>query len=103
VIATSGVIFAAAYLLVAVQRLFYGQVDRPENRGLADLSGRELAVLLPLVAGIVWLGVYPKPVLDRMEPSAKAFIEQVQRGLPADQPSVPPGHAVLRAGEEARP
>jgi NADH-quinone oxidoreductase subunit M len=85
-IATTGVIFAAAYLLVAVQRLFHGPLDKPENRGLVDLDRRELAVLLPLVAGMVWLGLYPRPVLDRMEPSARAFIEQVQRGLPAPAP-----------------
>ena len=103
VIATTGVIFAVAYLLVAVQRLFYGPLDKPENRGLADLNGREIAVLLPLLAGIVWLGVYPKPVLDRMEPSARLFIEQVQRGLPADSTAAPPAHAAGPARGEAAP
>ncbi|HSE27360.1 MAG TPA: NADH-quinone oxidoreductase subunit M [Gemmatimonadales bacterium] len=104
-VATTGVIFAAAYLLVAVQRLFYGPLDKEANRGLTDLSRRELAVLLPLVAGMVWLGLYPKPVLDRMEPSARAYLEQVHRRLPAvPEPEAPPPpspHAALPQGGEA--
>src|SRR6059036_3308467 len=77
-IATSGVIVAAMYLLPALQRVIYNPLDKPENQGLADLSPRELAVLLPLVACIVWIGVYPTPFLRRMEPSAQRFIESVR-------------------------
>src|SRR5213594_2338852 len=77
-IATAGVIVAAMYLLPALQRVIYNPLDKPENQGLADLSLRELAVLLPLVACIVWIGVYPTPFLRRMEPSAQRFIESVR-------------------------
>src|SRR2546430_4315953 len=66
------------YLLPALQRVIYNPLDKPENAGLTDLSARELAVLLPLVACIVWLGVYPAPLLRRMEPSAQRFIETVR-------------------------
>src|SRR5690348_14523631 len=65
-IATTGVIFAAAYLLWALQRILFNKLDKPENAGLKDLTARELWVVLPLVAGMIWLGLYPKPVLDRM-------------------------------------
>jgi NADH-quinone oxidoreductase subunit M len=82
-IATTGVIFAAAYLLWALQRVLYGKLDNEENKGLADLSGRELWVVLPLVAGMIWLGLYPKPVLDRTEASARHYIELTAPGLPA--------------------
>jgi NADH-quinone oxidoreductase subunit M len=75
VIATTGVIFAAAYLLWALQRIIYQRLDRPENEGLTDLSPRELVVLIPLLAGIVWMGLYPRPVLDRMEPAARRYLE----------------------------
>ena len=75
VIATTGVIFAAAYLLWALQRIIYQPMDRPENEGLTDLSPRELVVLIPLLAGIVWMGLYPRPVLDRMEPAARRYLE----------------------------
>jgi NADH-quinone oxidoreductase subunit M len=83
-IATTGVIFAAAYLLWALQRLIFNRLDNPENEHLTDLSGRELAVLVPLVVGIVWLGLYPAPVLRRMEPATKRYLEVVR-----PQPTLP--------------
>src|SRR3989454_1106806 len=82
-VATTGVIVAAMYLLPALQRVIYNPLDKPENAQLADLSPRELAVLLPLVACIVWIGVYPTPFLRRMEPSARRFIESVRPAAPA--------------------
>jgi NADH-quinone oxidoreductase subunit M len=77
-IATTGVIFAAAYLLWALQRIIYNPLDKPENAGIGDLTARELVVILPLVVGIVWLGLYPRPVLDRMEPATRAYLEATQ-------------------------
>jgi NADH-quinone oxidoreductase subunit M len=77
-IATTGVIFAAAYLLWALQRMIFNRLDNPENEGLTDLNRRELAVLLPLIIGIVWLGLFPGPVLRRMEPATQRFVESVQ-------------------------
>jgi NADH-quinone oxidoreductase subunit M len=80
VIATTGVIFAAAYLLWALQRIIYQRLDKPENEKLPDLTAREWAVLVPLLLGIVWMGLYPRPVLDRMEPAAKRYIELAAPG-----------------------
>src|SRR5881392_17946 len=77
-IATAGVLVAAMYLLPALQRVIYNPLDQPENAHLADLSPRELAVLVPLLACIVWIGVYPKPMLERMEPSARQLIQSVR-------------------------
>jgi NADH-quinone oxidoreductase subunit M len=74
-IATTGVIFAAAYLLWALQRMIFNRLDDRENEHLSDLSPRELAVMLPLVLGIVWLGLYPAPVLRRMEPATRRYLE----------------------------
>ncbi len=78
VAATAGVIFAAAYLLWALQRIIYNRLDRPENEQLPDLSRRELVVLAPLLALILWIGLYPAPFLHRIEASAKALVEQVR-------------------------
>jgi NADH-quinone oxidoreductase subunit M len=78
-LATTGVIFAAAYLLWALQRMIFNQLDKPENEGLTDLTRRELAVLIPLVVGIVWLGLFPGPVLRRMEPASRRYVETVQQ------------------------
>ena len=68
-------IFAAAYLLWALQRMIFNRLDKPENEHLTDLTPRELAVMLPLLVGIVWLGLYPAPVLRRMEPATRRYLE----------------------------
>ena len=78
IISTSAVILAAVYLLWMFQRVFFGEVENPKNLGLKDLSLREIAVLTPLVVLIVWVGVYPKPFLDKIAPSAGNFIQMVQ-------------------------
>ena len=78
VVATSGVIFAAYYMLPMVQRMWYNELDAPENRTMADLTGRELTILTPLVALMIVLGVYPTPVLERMEPSVRTVLERVE-------------------------
>jgi NADH-quinone oxidoreductase subunit M len=77
-IATTGVVFAAAYMLWALQRLIFNRLDKPENERIADLTRRELVILIPLVAGIVWMGLYPKPVLDKMEPAARHYLQTVK-------------------------
>src|SRR5216117_3552142 len=82
-IAAGGVIVAAMYLLPALQRVIYNPLDKPENERLPDLTPRELAVLLPLVACIVWIGVYPKPILRRTEPAALQFIQSVRASAAA--------------------
>jgi NADH-quinone oxidoreductase subunit M len=87
-IATTGVIFAAAYLLWAIQRVIFNRLDHPENEGLPDLSRRELAVMLPLLVGIVWLGLYPAPVLRRMEPASQRYLELAQPAPPTARVSV---------------
>jgi NADH-quinone oxidoreductase subunit M len=77
-IAATGVIFAACYLLWALQRVIYYKLDKAENQALTDLTPREWGVLVPLMVMILWLGLAPGPVLRRMEPSARHFIEAVQ-------------------------
>jgi NADH-quinone oxidoreductase subunit M len=77
-VATTGVIFAAAYLLWAIQRILFNPLDKPANERIPDLNARELLLLAPLVAAIVWLGVYPAPVLRRMEASAAGVVRLVE-------------------------
>ncbi|TVP74981.1 MAG: NADH-quinone oxidoreductase subunit M [Gemmatimonadales bacterium] len=79
-IAALGVIFAAFYMLPMVQKILFNDLDKEENRTMADLSGREIAVLSPLVLLMVVLGVVPGPVLERMEPGVQAIIERVEGG-----------------------
>jgi len=82
-ISTTAVIFAAAYLLWALKRILYGALTKDENRALTDLTRREYVVLAPLVALILWLGLHPQPVLRRMEPAARAYVELIQSRAPA--------------------
>jgi NADH-quinone oxidoreductase subunit M len=90
-LATTGVIVAAAYLLTALQRVIFNPLTQEENKQLPDLTPRELLVLVPLLLCILWVGIYPKPFLQRMEPSARQFIELVRPGSTQSQPVTPSG------------
>jgi len=85
-LATAGVIVAAMYLLPAVQRIIYNRLDKKENEKLLDLSPREIAVLVPLLICILWIGVYPKPILRRMEPATRQFVESIKPPPPTAIP-----------------
>ncbi len=83
--ATAGVILAAYYMLRMYGQVMFGPADREANRSLPDLAAREIAVLLPIVALIIWIGVYPAPFLDRSAPSVDRFVEM---GVPTTAPAV---------------
>jgi len=78
VFATTGVILAAVYMLWMFQRVMMGKLTNPKNENLKDLSARELAVMLPLVLFIFWIGFYPNTFLDKMNPSFDNLINQVK-------------------------
>ena len=77
VIGALGVILAAVYMLWMYQRVMFGEVTHEANMHLKDLNLREVAVLVPIVLVIVWIGFYPQPFLKRMEASTRAVIERV--------------------------
>ncbi len=77
IIAASGVIFAAYYMLPMVQKVFFNALEKPENRTMPDLSRREVVILAPMVALMIWIGFQPSAFLSRMEPSVQAVVEQV--------------------------
>jgi NADH-quinone oxidoreductase subunit M len=77
-IATTAVIFAAAYLLWAIQRIIYNPLTKPENKNLPDLNWRDIGLLAPLLFAIVWLGVYPAPVLNRTREAAARLVHRVE-------------------------
>ncbi|NUN03214.1 MAG: NADH-quinone oxidoreductase subunit M, partial [Bryobacteraceae bacterium] len=78
--AVTGIIFGAAYLLWLYQRTMLGQVNNGRNLGLKDLSLREWAVFLPLMAWAVWIGVYPKPYFEVLEKPVNQLVERVRPG-----------------------
>ncbi|HEX6558969.1 MAG TPA: NADH-quinone oxidoreductase subunit M [Longimicrobiales bacterium] len=85
-IAASGVIFAAYYMLPMVQRIWFNALDKEANAKLPDLSGRELAVLIPLVAGMIFMGVYPKPFLEKSEQTVMQLLQTVEAKRALAQP-----------------
>jgi len=85
VVAAAGVILAALYLLWAYQRVFHG-TPTDEDLATPDMRPAELAYMAPLLALIVFLGVYPKPVLERIEPSVAALVEHIEQTTDFDEP-----------------
>ena len=75
--AGTGVIFAAVYLLWMAQRVFFGTVTVEKNKKLVDLSWREIGLMIPLLILMVYMGVFPKPILHRSEGVIKAIHERV--------------------------
>jgi len=68
------IIVGAVYMLTLYKRTFFGPVTHEANRKLKDLDGKELAALVPLVAIVIWLGIYPKPVLVPIDNSVKTLV-----------------------------
>ena len=75
VVAALGVILSACYMLWMFQRVMFGPVTHVENEKLSDLSMRERLVFAPLVLLILWMGVMPQPLLDRMQPTLDRTLE----------------------------
>ena len=77
ILGASGVVLAACYMLWMLQRVIFGKITNPENERLSDLSAREKLILVPIVVLIFWIGIYPKPFFDRIEPAVKQILERV--------------------------
>jgi NADH-quinone oxidoreductase subunit M len=86
VLAATGVVLAAVYMLWMYQRVMFGPCDKTENQRLRDINVREILVLVPIVALILWIGVYPRPFLKKTEASVKALLETVELKRQASQP-----------------
>jgi NADH-quinone oxidoreductase subunit M len=87
VVGAAGVILAALYLLWAYQRVFHGE-PKGANAEMGDIGWKDRWVMLPLLAAIVFLGVYPKPVLTRIQPSVDAVLAHVHDVTGYQQPAV---------------
>jgi NADH-quinone oxidoreductase subunit M len=78
VFAASGVIFAAVYLLWMFQRVFFGTNDNPKNHNLKDVNKKELAMVIPIVIFIVWIGVQPNTFLKVSDNYSKQLIHKLE-------------------------
>jgi NADH-quinone oxidoreductase subunit M len=63
--------------------MIFNRLDNPENERLTDLTRRELIVMGPLLVGIVWLGLYPAPVLRRMEAATTRYLQATSQAPPS--------------------
>ena len=77
-VGVTGVVFGAVYLLVATRRVLFGPLVHDENKGLPDVNRRELAVLVPLVVLALWIGVQPRPFLDKASGSLDRLNERIE-------------------------
>jgi NADH-quinone oxidoreductase subunit M len=85
VLAATGIILSAAYALWLYRRIVYGALTKESLKAMLDLSGREKAILYPLVILIIFYGVYPAPVLDATAESVKALVTNVTTSIDAAQ------------------
>ncbi|MCP4548286.1 MAG: NADH-quinone oxidoreductase subunit M [bacterium] len=92
IFAATGVILGAIYMLRLVQQVFFGTIRHEENRNLGDLVPREIIIIVPLIILMFWIGLYPRPFIERIEPSVNHLLEQVDGVEPA------PTHAALPIG-----
>ena len=76
-LAATGVIWAAVYMLWMLQRVLFGEITNPENARLRDLNTRELGLILPLMLLMLFMGVYPRPFLDRSKAAVEAIRARV--------------------------
>jgi NADH-quinone oxidoreductase subunit M len=93
VLAVLGIVLGAAYMLWLYQRTMFGKLDKPENEALKDLNLREVLTLAPLVALAFWIGVYPAPIMEMIEPPVKRIVQQMGETLPATA-TLAPGRSI---------
>ncbi len=79
VLAGTGIVLGAAYMLWLYQRTMFGKLENPENRGLKDLNFREVATLLPLAVLCFWIGLYPKPFFQVLDEPVTRLVAQVEK------------------------
>ena len=108
IIASSGVILSAVYMLWMFQRVMFGELDNPKNQKLLDLNTREIGIMIPLIVMIFVMGLYPKPFIDKMDPAVKKLVKQIRpasmdaKKMPVAA-AMPAGHSALQmpAGHSA--
>jgi NADH-quinone oxidoreductase subunit M len=89
VLAATGVVLGAAYMLWMFQRVMFGKITRPENEKLKDLNAREITILVPMVIMIFLMGIYPKLFFSKMDVTVEKFLKDVKGKveMKADLPS----------------
>ncbi|MFQ5654894.1 MAG: NuoM family protein, partial [Planctomycetota bacterium] len=77
VIAATGVVLGAVYMLGLVKRFLFGPLVHPENESIADVNAREILYLSPIVLLMAFIGLYPAPFLSRITPAVERYLQQI--------------------------
>jgi NADH-quinone oxidoreductase subunit M len=80
-LATTGIILGAAYMLWLYRRVVFGKITRDDVKGMLDLSPREVVIFAPLVLVVLWMGIYPSSFLNVTSVSVEALIQNYQTAL----------------------
>ena len=91
-VATTGIILGAAYMLYLYARMAYGKAAGDDTRAMPDMNAREIAMFVPIAAGVLWMGVYPESFLKPMRNDVGAIVARIERANPG-------GDAQLAAGK----
>jgi NADH-quinone oxidoreductase subunit M len=89
-IAVLGIVLGAAYMLWLYQRAFFGVATTPENQNMQDMKLREVGYMLPLIILMFWIGLYPRPYLNLMQPTVNYYVSQMQERHKAYMQQAPP-------------
>jgi NADH-quinone oxidoreductase subunit M len=105
IIAATGVVLSAMYMLWAYQKVVFGPVTREENKSLKDLSWREAVCLVPLCLLVIFMGVYPKPFLTKMDRTTSDYLAEMRmrKEMSYRAPAVPSPPATAQAARAAAP
>ena len=80
-LAASGMVLGAAYMLYLYRRIIFGVLAKPDLKRMLDMNWRERLVFAPLIALVLWMGIYPASFLEIMAPSIELLIERYQTAL----------------------
>jgi NADH-quinone oxidoreductase subunit M len=100
-LATTGTILSAAYMLYLYRRIVFGTITRADVKAMLDLSPREILVFAPLVALVIWIGIYPTSFLRPMQPSLGNLVERVENAQAAQLDNPPSSRLAARAAKFA--
>jgi NADH-quinone oxidoreductase subunit M len=91
-VATTGIILGAAYMLYLYARMIYGKAAGEDTLAMPDLTKREIAIFVPIVAAVFWMGIYPESFLKPMRRDVGTIVARIERANPG-------GDAQLAAGK----
>ncbi len=99
---TTGIILGAAYMLYLYRRVVFGDLTKDDVRAMPDLSLREIALLAPIAAAVLWMGVYPESFIAPMRGDVGTLVDRIARAAPKGDSQPTAGHAPVATVEAAK-